>query len=128
MKFMKWSKAGGPKSTVHGFFFVEIKPLFSIVLLKFDGPSRDAYLSQPFSCFSWLLKGRLTEKMMDGGINWYLPKIRPFITRKPDFHKVDRSGNSWVLSFRGPWDDKWYEWTDNSRLVELTHGRKEGQV
>ena len=36
MRFMNWEKDGGYESTVTGLYIVEIKKLFSIVLLKFD--------------------------------------------------------------------------------------------
>lgn len=61
MKFLYYGKNGGPESRVWGYFLIEIKSLFSIVLLRFENGSRDAYHTHAFHCFSWLLRGHLTE-------------------------------------------------------------------
>ncbi len=37
-------------------------------------------------------------------------------------HKVDSNGTTWVLSFRGPWNDEWKEINENGEQT-LTHGR-----
>lgn len=134
MKFMKWEKDGGPDSTVHGFFFIEIKPLFSIVLLRFNGKSRNVFHTHAFNCFSWLLWGMLIENFLPKrasdrpSYNFYFPNIFPFFTYREPFHKVDSNGLSWVLSFRGPWKNFWHETfiTKNGFVTRrLTHGRKE---
>lgn len=44
------SKDGGQESTVIGYWLIECKQLFSIVLLKFEGPSRKAFHTRfPFA-------------------------------------------------------------------------------
>lgn len=121
----KHSKDGGPDSTVDGWFF-EVKSLFTVVLLKFNGDSREAFHGHAFNSISWLLKGFLGEEHLNGGIEMYLPGIRPIITKRETFHKVDSVGVSWVLSFRGPWAKTWEEYhpkTDS--FVTLKHGRIE---
>ena len=50
-------KDGGPESTVTGYWLIEYKPLFSIVLLKFEGKSRDAFHTHAFNSLSWLISG-----------------------------------------------------------------------
>lgn len=55
MKIFRKMKDGGGDSTVTGYFLIEIKSLFSVVLLRFDGESRDAYHEHAFNCVSWLL-------------------------------------------------------------------------
>ncbi len=109
MKFMQWSKDGGPESTVSGLFFVEIKGLFSIVLLRFGDGSRDAYHSHAFNCLSWVLKGKLHEYHKDGRENPLPRTLLPFWTYRNTFHKVVSEGVSWVFTLRGPWAKTWVE-------------------
>lgn len=126
MKLFHYGKDGSPESKAWGFWFIEIKSLFSIVLLKFEDGSREAYHSHAFNCFSWVLKGKLAEFLKEGSkINIYKPSLLPFITRKSTFHQVKSTGTTWVLSFRGPWNETWEEYYPSSKVrVTLTHGRK----
>lgn len=123
-------KDGGPKSHVWGFFFVEWKKLFSIVLLKFEHGTREAYHSHAFNSVSWLLKGQLIETRKDS--IWsaskrtvFNPSLKPIVTTRDNFHQVYSVGTSWVLSFRGPWADNWKEITEDGSEITLTHGRKQ---
>jgi hypothetical protein len=129
MKFFKKMKDGGAESTVTGYWLIEIKCLFSIVLLKFEGRSREAFHTHAFNCWNWLIKGVLKETKIDGKINYYSSKgsTKFFKIGRDDFHKVDSlMGTSWLLSFRGPWSDTWEEYLPhNERFRILTHGRKE---
>lgn len=136
MKFFKKMKDGGAESTVTGYWLVEIKSLFSIVLIKFEGRSREAYHEHAFNCINWLLKGKLRESMYVENPRWpgteerykrtLFPSFKPFKITRADFHKVDSCGTSWVLSFRGPWKKTWREYLpDENRVRTLTHGRKE---
>lgn len=123
MKLFKKLKDGGPDSTVTGYFLIECKPLFSIVLLKFEGFSgRDVYHSHAFNCVSWLLKGFLLESFIEGPSRPHIPSIIPFFTRRQDTHIVDSIGTSWLLSFRGPWSKTWKE-VSNGAEQRLAHGR-----
>ena len=112
MKFLTVCKDGGPESTVTA---IEIKSLFSIMFLKFEGRSRDVFHTHAFNCISWLLKGRLTEWFMDYVFYDYYPSWRPIRTYRHTRHKVDSDGTSWVFTIRGPW-------LDGNQT--LTHGRK----
>lgn len=127
MRILKKSKDGGPESLVTGYFLIEIKPLFTIALLKFENGTREAYHSHAFNCISWLLWGRLDEKhKATGRTTVYWPSILPFMVYKTTFHQVYSYGNSWVLTFRGPWNKTWEEYLpDEDRHRTLTHGRKE---
>lgn len=134
MKFLTWRKDGGPESHVTGFFVVEIKSLFSIVLLRFANGSRDAYHSHAFNTLSWVLRGRVHEITanpedfwaMDAEFFTYTPSFRPVWTPRNRMHKVISHGTTWVLSFRGPWANTWEEFVPaEDRFVTLTHGRKE---
>lgn len=127
MKFLSLSKDGGPRSTVWAYWLVELKPLFSVVLLRFDNGTRDAYHSHAFDAVSWVLRGRLVEICIGAltpGVRTYVPSVRPVITKRDTFHKVHSVGRTWVLSFRGPWVDRWREYTIKGGEQTLTHGRK----
>lgn len=128
-KFMKVQKDGGPESQVTGLFIIAIKRLFSIVLLRFDGESREAFHTHAFHCLSWVLKGELHEEMRDGRTYQLLPSFLPFLTTRKDFHKVSSVGpRTWVLSVRGPWAKTWMEHLPlEGRDRTLTHGRIEVQ-
>lgn len=123
-------KDGGPDSTVTGYWFCEFKKLFSVVLLKFEGKSREAFHNHAFTAYSWILKGHLTEEVI-GAMSTiqpktcYGPSLKPIWTPRDMYHKVDSKGTTWVLSFRGPWSDEWAEYdlkTGKERI--LSHGRK----
>lgn len=100
MKFFSVGKSGGPESNVTGYWAVEIKPLFSVVLLKFDVGTRE-----------------------------WKPSIFPKYTPKSRFHKVYAKRRAYALNIRGPWEHKWQEYSAGERkFTTLTHGRKEVPV
>jgi hypothetical protein len=106
------TKDGGPESTVWAHWLFEFKGLGSIVRLRFENGSRDAYHSHAFDCVSWVLSGGLVEDRIAGsnpGVYTYLPSPYPVITRRQHHHKVTSLGRTWVLSFRGPWARTWQE-------------------
>jgi len=131
MQILSKVKDGGPDSTVTAFILIEIKCLFSIMLLKFDGPSRNVYHTHAFNSISWLLWGKLFETfppytVLDNAPRVYKPSIKPIWTPRLTFHKVDSVGISWVLTFRGPWDKYWFEYDPKANQTKsLTHGRVE---
>lgn len=128
MKLFSYGKDGGPESHVWGFWLVEIKPLFSVVLLRFEDGTRSAYHDHAFNSISWLLRGNLLERFLGAEKhNWlYHASFFPIITLRSDFHQVESFGRSWVLSFRGPWRATWSEYIPGlDRMIKLTHGRKE---
>ena len=125
MRLLWKGKDGGAESTVTGYWLIEVKSLFSIVLLKFEGVSRNAFHEHAFDAVSWLLKGRLFEYNLGDNCHSYFPSWKPIITKRETCHMVDSlGGTSWVLSFRGPWAKTWREYTLNGEIT-LTHGRKE---
>ena len=101
----------------------EFKRVFSVVLLRFDNGSREAYHDHAFDCFSWVLRGELNEQFLAGPRRVHRASVKPFVTRRRDFHKVSSNGTTWVLSFRGPWLKRWHERTPGG-FVELTSGRE----
>jgi hypothetical protein len=130
MKFLQRGKDGGPESHVYGYWLVEIKGLFSVVLLRFEDGTRSAYHSHAFNSISWLLAGGgLLERDKHGLItNYFDPGLRPIITRRSTFHQVKSFGRNWVLSFRGPWAKTWKEYLpEEGREITLADGRKESE-
>lgn len=140
MKFFSRGKDGGPESKVHALFIIEIKPLFSIVLLHFHDGARDAFHTHAFNAISWLLKGELTEdlyrpilKPRSLGVSTlcnalayrYRPSVEPIITPRERFHKVSSVGDSWAITFRGPWAKTWEEHIPvTDKHIILSNGRK----
>lgn len=125
MKLFTLMKDGGQESRVSGFFLAELKKLFTVVLLHFWDGSREAYHSHAFNSVSWVLRGKLVEHMHSGLINIYKPSLLPIITRRIDCHKVVSVGNTYVLSFRGPWVKTWEEYLpETEKFITLTHGRE----
>lgn len=132
MKFFFKRKDGGQDSYVTGYWLIEAKKAFSVCLLRFDENTRENYHSHAFNCFSWVLTGGLSEQFYTGTNKAvvkipHLPSFKPFITRKTTLHRVKSlpgKGTSWVLSFRGPWEDTWHEVDKHNNVINLTHGRK----
>ena len=127
MKLFFKSKEGGPDSSVTGYWLIEWKRVFSIVLLKFDGRSREAYHTHAFNAFSFII-----PFVSDSLIEWtihetygeqvhFLPRF--FTTPRDRMHKISSWGVTWVLSFRGPWSDTWQEINEHGHQT-LTRGRK----
>lgn len=126
MRILFKKKDGGPYSKATGYWLIEWKRAFSIVLLRFDRGSRDAFHSHAFNAISWVLSGCLLEQFRDR--TWRLHEAGwwPIRTPRETFHKVHGlEPRTWVLSFRGPWVDRWREDLPNRGLVTLTHGRRE---
>lgn len=123
MKLLQRMKDGGPESPVVGYFLVEIKSLFSVVLLHFGG-TREAYHSHAFNAVTLWLKGKVKEYTLNKGWQyWYAGHLK--YTARNTFHKVDPLEDTWALSFRGPWTKTWQEyWPAEDKLVTLTHGRR----
>jgi hypothetical protein len=124
MKFFQKAKDGGPKSTVTGFWIIELKSLFSIVLLKFDKGSREVYHSHAFNALTWWLKGKVDEHLINGIIKTWTPSLKPKITLRGRIHKVYGKEVTYALSIRGPWHKTWLEYDNKGNSTTLTHGRK----
>lgn len=128
MKIFSKGYDGGEESNVTGYWLIEIKSLFSIVLLKFGKGSREAYHSHAFNAWTWWLKGKVIEKSRLGPLgaierSW-LPSFKPKYTPREQMHKVIALEDTWALSFRGPWSKTWKEYREKeNKEVTLTHGR-----
>jgi hypothetical protein len=134
MRFLSKAKDGGPESHVTGYWLIEVKWLFSVVLLRFADGSRDSYHDHAFTAISWVLWGRLFEYMLTAGnlargsfqsFKSHRSGPIPIVTSRRRMHRVVSQGTTWVLSFRGPWSKTWHEFDPRDRSVTtLTHGRK----
>lgn len=123
IKFLWKNKDGGPDSNVVC-WGLEIKSLFSILLLNFKQGSREAYHSHAFNSVSWLLTGNLHETFLEKSSVFYTPSLKPIVIKKEPPHKVyGVCKNNWVLSFRGPWQKTWVD-IEKDTTKTLTHGRK----
>lgn len=125
MKIKLFSKApdGGKHSGVTGYFLVEAKSSFSVVLLHFAKGTREAFHEHAFNALTIWLKGRVCEHHLDGTVKEFSAG-RAKLTPRSTFHKIEALESTWALSFRGPWVDRWREFREG-RFVTLTHGRKE---
>jgi hypothetical protein len=129
VRFFSKAADGGKDSGVTGYFLIEIKPLFSIVLLHFRKGTRDAYHSHAFNAWTWWIKGSVIEHVLRIGDLGFYQKNRfrsgdLKYTTRANMHKVEALEDTWALSLRGPWVDRWQEFRFG-KLVTLTHGRKE---
>lgn len=130
MNSVKWTPRilfkksdGGPSSGVTGYFLIEWKAVFSIAILHFKEGSRESYHSHAFNALTWWLKGRVTERKLGGEEREFSPSFKPKYTPRENCHKVIAHRDTWALTFRGPWVDYWYEFS-NGEKIKLTHGRK----
>lgn len=125
MKVLHYGKDGGKFSTVTGFWFIEIKWLFSIVLLRFEKGSREAFHSHAFNALTWWITGEVKEFHKTGEIKTWRPSFKPKLTLRSCFHKVYAEKTSWAFSVRGPWNNTWNEYLPaENKIITLTHGRK----
>lgn len=126
MKFFEKAPDGGANSGVTGYFLIEIKWLFSIVLLHFAKGTREAFHEHAFNALTIWLGGAVKEHHQGDLWGWKMRFWLPFqwkITRRSVFHKIEALESSWAISFRGPWKDHWRE-DRKGEMVTLTHGRK----
>jgi hypothetical protein len=122
--FFTKRKDGGPESKVWGYWLVELKWLFSVALLMFARGSREAFHSHAFNAVSWVLRGQLRERLIDGTEVVYKASWRPVWTPRERLHQVfGEADRTWVLTFRGPWVLTWIEMSAAGKL-RLTHGRR----
>jgi len=124
MLFFKKNKDGGKESNTTAYWLCEIKSMFSIGLLKFEGKSREVYHNHAFDCIGLVLKGKLTEERIGLPNRIFTIKSGFFPIYKNEFHKVSSDGITWVFTIRGRWNPIWNEIHKDFNLT-LTNGRKE---
>ncbi len=123
MRILSKSYDGGPDSPVDGYFLIEIKSLFSIVLLRFNEGGREAFHTHAFNALTWFLAGDMEEEDYDGYFHFYQRSLIPKYTPRSKNHRVWANRTSWCLSIRGPWSSTWTE-DDETHHTVLTYGRK----
>jgi hypothetical protein len=123
MKLFHKSHDGGKDSGVTGYWLIEWKWLFSIVILRFSKGSREAFHSHAFNAWTLWLKGRVIEEIWATQEQYVWYPFQWKYTPRNRFHKITAKEVSWCISFRGPW---WATWKEhkNNKTYELTHGRK----
>lgn len=123
IKLFKKSHDGGADSGVTGYWLIEWKSLFSIVVLRFGKGSRDAFHSHAFNALTWWIKGDVIEYYKDGKYpKRWKPSFIPKFTPRKCFHQIVAAETSWAISFRGRWTKTWKE-HKNSETYTLTNGR-----
>lgn len=124
IKICKRSHDGGKDSGVTGYWLIEWKSLFSIVLLRFGVGSREAFHEHAFDAYTWWIWGEVVEEYQDGSApKTWKPSHKPKFTPKGCFHRIVAKVPSWAICFRGAWDNTWRE-HKNGETYTLTHGRK----
>lgn len=123
MKFLSKCKDGGPESPVTAYVLIEIKSLFSVMLLHFGG-TREAFHSHAFNAVTLWLKGWAWERTADGKLKFYKAGMLKY-TPRGCFHRVEpvSEHDTWALTVRGPWNSTWQE-RKAGILTTLTNGRK----
>ena len=125
MKFFKKGTDGGDKSNVTGFWLVEIKSLFSIVLLCFEKGSRESYHSHAFNAITFFIKGEVREDHKASKSLHWKPSFLPKYTSRDCFHKVFAIKRTWAISIRGPWAKNWEEYNrETNTTTVFSSGRK----
>lgn len=120
---------GGKDSGVTGYFLIEWKSVFSIVLLHFKKGSRENYHNHAFNAITWFISGHVNEYKYSPEIikiKSFRPSFFPKFTPRNNMHKIYAFTDTWAISFRGPWKDTWQEYRPaDDKIITLTHGRKE---
>jgi hypothetical protein len=116
VSFFKSSYDGGKDSGVTGFWLIECKWLFSIVILKFNKGTREAYHTHAFNALTWWLWGSVIEHVIGSRneieleindekpekIKWW-PSLFPKYTPREHLHMIEALEPSYAISFIGPW-------------------------
>lgn len=126
MRLLEWAADGGKDSGVRAFVIVEIKCLFSIMVLFFPQGTREKFHSHAFNAVTWWLRGYVWEERLFTSVRRYSASWRPKFTSYDNAHRVCGGVDGAVaLTFRGQWRDTWYEYDTVKRFrYTLTHGRQ----
>lgn len=129
------SKDGGPESRVRMWGF-EQKDLCSVLVLRFEEGTREAFHTHAFNAWSWVLAGNLIEQTLPEkdrhaweefertgggprphvtwagfGTPWDTGIWAPIYTDRRRFHKVaGGSRGAWAITFRSRWWTGWREY------------------
>lgn len=122
INLFKRSHDGGKDSGVTGYWLIEWKKGFSIVLLHFSPGSREAFHSHAFNAITLWLKGVVVEDYPHEPSRSWLPLSFKYTPRNLMHRIIAGNTGAWALSVRGPWSDTWEEIKGGERYT-LTHGR-----
>lgn len=135
MRFFQRAPDGGKDSGVDGLFIVEIKSLFSIVLLRFQPRGkRENFHSHAFNALTLWLGGSAEEETLCSDRNgeaavkrwcWGRGWRRLKWTPRRQIHRYQPWRTTYCLTVRGPWQDTWKEVSPEGDIITLTHGRQE---
>jgi hypothetical protein len=129
------AKDGGPESRVR-MWGIESKHLGSLLVLRFEEGTREAFHTHAFNAWSWVVCGWLWEYTLPAkGQDWHEEQQdvdyhgrgwRPIYTDRRTFHKVaGGSRGAWAITVRSPWWEGWREYDPRARAqTKLTHGRQ----
>ena len=125
MKFLFKRADGGPESGVTGYWLIEWKSVFSIVLLRFGTSRRETFHSHAFHALTWWVRGEAREHHADGRVLTWRPSLWPKWTPRSVQHRIEPQRTTWALSVRGPWQRYWTEWDPRSgATTRLGPGRE----
>jgi hypothetical protein len=124
MRFISKCKDGGPESPVDAYTLVEIKGLFSIILLKFNEGRREAFHSHAFNAYTWFISGDLKEERLflesnTRAFSQYHRSLLPKYTSRDNLHRVSATKDSWCFTIRGPWVKRWEEYEDATKCTTV---------
>ena len=126
--FFKKSHDGGRNSGVTGYWLIECKKLFSIVILKFEPNNRKNFHNHAFNAITWWVRGKVCEVVHLGGYKRQdilrLPSLIPKLTPRTCTHKITVIETAWAISIRGPWKKTWQEITPEGKVIHLSNGRR----
>lgn len=121
MKIFTKRHDGGLDSGVTGYWLIECKSLFSIVLLRFLPSTKEAYHSHAFNAITWWIKGTATEEFPNKPSIIWKPSFRWKVTPKTNIHRYRVEKPAWAISIRGPWETYWKEVQENKTVVFTKH-------
>lgn len=121
-KFFFKKYDGGPTSKVTGYWLIEWKAGFSIVLLKVEPGTTERFHTHAFRAISWYIRGKCEEEHLSGIRRPWHFKRGPKYTGTDAFHRVQSEEGGWILSVRGPWTRDWKEWEDG-KVTHFKNGR-----
>ena len=124
MLFFTKVKDGGPESPVDAFVLIELKSLFSIMILKFNKGKRESFHSHAFNALTWFVGGELEEELLSGIKNKYKMDIIPKYTKKENVHRVKATKDSWCISIRGPWEKYWWEYDKTKEILTVLSNKR----
>lgn len=106
-----------------GWWIIEIKWLFSIVILQFTPGCRENFHTQPFNSLTWWMSE--AEEHTPNSKKSLKPGWIPTYTPRDKLHRINTETTTWAISIRGKWVDTLKEYNENTKTtIEYSHHRK----